>query len=133
MRKKRNNILLLGLIVFILLVNFYLKPYLLQREVTRVSETVLTFLKSNDIDRTYFYWKNPYKAPPMYELMSYDITKKIFDSQDGRPHAKIFVVLKFSKNNVLPSGREWLMELKDLPRIGWKIIDFRLADQGATH
>ena len=90
-------------------------------------DTVFTHLKNNDLTWAYDYWKDPYKTPPLYSLTSYDIKQKIFDIKDGLNHAQLYVVLEFAANSELPSRREWIIELSDTD-IGWKIIDFRLAE-----
>ena len=52
---------------------------------------------------------------------------KIFELKDNVQYAKFYIVLNFSKDNILPSGREWIMELSTTS-IGWKITDFHLSD-----
>ena len=127
MRIKRAYRFLFTFLIILLLTHYILKPYLTRREATRVAQTVLTYLQNDDLNHAYDYWKNPYHTPPFYDLQSYQITKKIFELKDNVQYAKFYIVLNFSKDNILPSGREWIMELSTTS-IGWKITDFHLSD-----
>lgn len=106
--------------------NLFLPPYLHRREVTRIVTAVLDGWESGAILETFQYWEDPNNAPPAYNLLSYRINKKILDKKDGRRHAQIFLTLEFSADNVLPSGKEWILELRET-KLGWKIEKFSAA------
>ncbi len=124
---KTKNIFLISLVVLIAILYFVVKPSLMKREVTRIVTTVLTSWQTNDMDRTYVYWKNPYKYPPVFSLVSYQIKSKVFDKKNKRRHAQFNVILEFTPGTHLPSGQEWILELSQ-SHLGWQITDFRLAN-----
>lgn len=125
----RNRILfiisLIGLLVFL---NFFMTPYLHQRETTRIVTAVLEGWKSGDIPETFQYWESPYAAPPAYGLLSYQINKKAFYKKDRIKHGQIFATLEFSADNTFPSGKQWVFTLRQTS-LGWKIESFSLAEQ----
>lgn len=125
----RDKALLFVIPVVILLVlgNLFLPPYLHRREATRIVTAVLNGWASGAIPETFQYWEDPHSAPPAYNLISYRINNKNFDKKDGRRHAQIFVTLEFSADNVLPSGKEWIFELRQT-KLGWKIKGFSAAN-----
>ena len=130
----RDKTLLFAIPAIILLVlgNLFLTPYLHQREVTRIVTAVLEGWESGAIPETYEYWEDPNNAPPAYNLLSYQINKKIMDKgEDGRRHAQVFVTIEFSAGNVLPSGKEWIFELRQT-KFGWKIKNFSAASGAAS-
>ena len=126
----RGKILLFIIPVVILLVlgNLFLPPYLHRREVTKIVTAVLKGWENGAILETFQYWEDPNNAPPAYSLLSYRINKRTLDKKDGRRHAQIFVTLEFSADNVLPSGKEWVFELRET-KSGWKIENFSASSQ----
>ncbi len=115
-------------VILFVLGNLFLTPYLHRREVTRIVTTVLDGWKSGAILETFEYWEDPSNAPPAYSLLSYHITKKTLDKKERRRQAQIFVTLEFSADNVLPSGKEWVFELRQT-KYGWKITNFSASRQ----
>ena len=123
----KQKILILGILAFLIGLNLLLAPYLNKREATKIVRTVLQLWEKGDIPGAFNYWENQERTPPVYDLISSKVQKKIF-TQNGKDwQARIFVTLEFPEGNVLPSGREWVFELKPT-EFGWKITDFRLAE-----
>lgn len=122
----RNNILIFLVVAIVISLNIFLKPYLHEREVINTVKTVLTHWQKGDIPSVYPFWQDPQKSPPIYGLASSEIKDKIFSEKDGISYAKISVILEFSQNNILPSGKEWVFELGKT-KYGWKILDFQLT------
>ncbi len=124
----RDKTLLFAIPAIILLVsgNLFLTPYLHQREVTRIVTAVLEGWESGAIPETYEYWEDPNKAPPAYNLISYRIIKKNLVKENDQRRAQIFVTIEFSVDNILPSGKEWVFELRQT-KFGWKIENFSAA------
>ena len=124
----RDKTILFGVPIVMLFVlgNLFLPPYLHRREVTKIVTAVLKGWESGAILETFQYWRDPNNAPPAYSLVSYQINKRILDKKDDRRHAQIFVTLEFSADNVLPSGKEWVFELRET-KLGWKIEKFSAA------
>ncbi len=123
----KNFWLAVAAIILFVFGNIFLPPYLHQREVIRTVASVLDGWESGAIPETFQYWEDPNNAPPAYNLVSYQVNKKIFDKEDGRRRAQIFVTLEFSADNVLPSGKEWIFELRQT-KFGWKIKNFSAAN-----
>ncbi len=121
----RNNILIFLIVVILISLNIFLKPYLYEREVLNTAKTILTAWQKGDIPSVYPFWQDPQKSPPIYGLVSSEIKDKIFSEKEDVSYAQIFVILKFSQDNILPSGREWVFEMVKT-KYGWKILDFRL-------
>ncbi len=121
----RDKALLFAIPVVILFVlgNLFLTPYLREREVTGIITTVLDGWESGAIPETFQYWEDPNNAPPAYSLVSYQITKKVIEKDANERRGQIFVVLEFSADNVLPSGKEWVFKMRQT-RLGWKIGSF---------
>ena len=124
----RDKTFLFVIPAVILLVSgsLFLTPYLHRREVTRTVTAVLDGWASGAIPETFQYWEDPNNAPPAYGLVAYKITKKVMDKEDGRRNARISAALEFSADNVLPSGKEWIFELRET-KLGWKIKKFSAA------
>lgn len=119
----KNILIVVSVIALGVCANFFLTPYLHERETTRIVTAVLDGWASGAIPETFQYWEDPNNAPPAYSLLSYQINKKIFDEKNGRRRAQIFVALEFSPENILPSGKEWMFELRQT-KAGWKIKNF---------
>lgn len=119
----KNILLVVSVIALGVCANFFLTPYLHERETTRIVTTVLDGWVSGAIPETFQYWEDPNNTPPAYSLLSYQINKKNFDEKNGRRRAQIFVALEFSPENILPSGEEWMFELRQT-KAGWKIKNF---------
>ncbi len=114
-------------LAFLVGLNVLLAPYLNKREATKIVHTVLRLWEEGDIPGTFSYWENEQKTPPVYDLISSQVRKKVFTQKGKNWQAHIFVTLEFSAGNVLPSGREWVFELRPT-KLGWKITDFRLVE-----
>lgn len=124
---RKQKLLILGIIAFLIGLNLLLTPYLNKREATKIVQTVLRLWEEDDIPGAFTYWENQERTPPVYDLLSSKVQKKIF-TQNGKDwQAQIFVTLEFPEGNVLPSGKEWVFELTPT-KLGWKITDFRLAE-----
>lgn len=124
---RKQKALILGILAFLIGLNLLLTPYLNKREATKIVRTVLQLWKEGDIPGAFTYWENQEQTPPVYDLISSEVRKKVFTKTGKDWQARIFVSLEFPEGNVLPSGKEWVFELKPT-KLGWKITDFRLAE-----
>jgi len=86
----------------------------------------LTHWENGNIPKAMSFWESKDHSPPVYDLLTYEIGKKIFGKKNGVYNALVAVTLYFPTNNRFPSGKEWVFELNKT-RYGWKIIDFRLS------
>lgn len=120
--------IILAVIALVTAGNLFLTPYLHQRETLKIVSAVLNHWEKGEIPESFAYWQDQNKVPPVYNLLSYQIHKKIYDKKDDRRQARIFVTLEFPSGNILPSGKEWVFELRQT-QLGWKITDFYRADQ----
>ena len=125
--RNRNKLFIILGILLLLSLNFLLKPYLHQREVIRIVETVLINWQHGDLTLNYAFWKNPEKSPPIYGLISYKIKNKDFSKRGKLSYAKISATLEFAPDNITPSGKDWVFELEKDDG-GWKIVNFRLTN-----
>lgn len=123
----KQKFLITGIIVFLLGLNFLLTPYLHKREATNIVTTVLRLWAEGNIPGAFGYWENQEQTPPVYDVVSSTVNKKIFKKREKTWQARIFVTLEFREGNILPSGREWVFELKPT-KLGWKITDFRMVE-----
>ncbi len=123
---KNKNIIIISASAFLLSINFILFPYLHRREATHIVESVIKSWEANDLSYAFNAWENMQKSPPIYDLVSGEITKRIFDRKNGVRHALIYARLEFHDNSTLPSGKEWVFELSRT-RLGWKVINFYMA------
>jgi hypothetical protein len=114
--------------VFSLAIYLSLSSYLQRREAGRVVQAVLERWKEGDLPRTYDYWEDLGKSPPVYDILSYKINQRSFNREGGQWKARISVTLEFSSSNVLLSGKEWIFELRKT-QLGWKIAEFYPSDQ----
>lgn len=124
----KNKIFIILGVLFVLSLNFFLKPYLERREVVKIVRTVLTCWQKGDLLSVYNFWKDPKKSPPIYDLISYTIRDKSFGRKGGISSARISVTLEFAPGNTSPSGKEWIFELEKT-NLGWQIIAFHLLNQ----
>lgn len=125
--RDKNVLFVIPVVIVLITGNFFLTPWLHRREVTRIVTSVLDGWESGAIPETFQYWEDPNNAPPAYNLVSYQITRKIMGTENGRRNARIFTTLVFSAGNVLPSGKEWIFKLRQT-KLGWKIESFSAAD-----
>lgn len=125
--RDKNVLLVISVVIVLITGNFFLTPWLHRREVTRIVTAVLEGWESGAIPETFQYWEDPNNAPPAYNLVSYQITRKIMGTKNGQRNARIFTTLVFSAGNVLPSGKEWIFRLRQT-KFGWKIESFSAAD-----
>jgi len=123
---KNKNSLIIGAVIFVVFVSFVVKPYLMKRTALNVVKKVLVHWKKGELTESFAFWLNQEQAPPVYSLMNYEIEDKKYDKKDGEFFGHIFVVLDFASNNVLPSGKTWIFEVKKTS-LGWKITDFRMV------
>ena len=82
--------------------------------------------ENNEIPQAIFFWEKRDRAPPVYDLLTYEIGKKSSGKKDDIYNALVSVTLNFPTNNPLPSGKEWIFKLNKT-RFGWKVIDFRIS------
>jgi len=75
-------------------------------------------------------WEIPEEYPPIYNVASYAIKDKRFFSVAGFRRARYLVLIDFRTGNILPSGNEWIFELKDV-ELGWKVANFYILDEKA--
>jgi hypothetical protein len=124
---RKQQLLIPGIIVFLLGLNFLLAPYLNRKEATKVVHAVLRLWAEGDIPGAFGYWENQRRTPPVYDVISSTVNKKIFTKKDKVWQAQFFVTLEFPEGNIFPSDREWVFELKTT-KLGWKITDFRMVE-----
>lgn len=124
MKRKR---IALAIGVLILLVSYFpLKHHLEKRSVLQMTKTILKYWQTNNLPATYVYWKDPYQAPPIYGLEKYKILKTNFPKSKGVQTAEVYIYLDFPSDNLLPSGKVWILQFYKFPRLGWLVSDFRI-------
>jgi len=119
---KKTTMIIVAAVSIIIILNFVMKPILHKNAAVGVVKTVLSHWRVGDITKVYDYWLEKKDVPPIYDLLSYKIKDKKFDTKDGMRRAKVIVTIDFEMSNVLPSGQRWIFELNDTP-FGWKIIE----------
>ncbi len=123
----KKSIYIVLVIVLLCAFHFLLKPYLHKRTVTRVVLTVLDSWKKRDFFKAIEQWEDPEKAPPVDNLNAYEIKEFLSFKNSERYHAKIFVEIEFSKEDLFPKEKIWVFELRR-STLGWKISNFHPAD-----
>ncbi len=126
--RDKTILFVVPIVILLVLGNIFLPPYLHQREVTRTVTAVLDGWAGGASLEAFQYWQDPNSAPPAYNLVSYRINKKTLGKEKNQRHAQVFVTLEFSADNVLPSGKEWIFELRET-KLGWRITNFSAASQ----
>ena len=123
----KNSLIIIAVVVALISLNIFLKPYLRKRDVTNIVQTILTDWQKGDIPSVYPFWQDPQNSPPIYGLASYQIKNKIFTEKEGVFYARVFVVLQFPEGNIIPSNKEWVFELSKT-KYGWQVLDFHLVN-----
>lgn len=126
---KKNNIVIVLIVITLLSLSFFAKPYFRRREAINVVNSVLKHWKNGDLTLAMSYWENKEESPPIYDLIAYKVGKGDVYKKDHVYSAHIIAVLDFPPNNPLPSKKEWVFKLNKT-RYGWKITDFRLRQGG---
>ena len=115
--------IILILIIILGVSYFPLKHYLLKRTITRMAVEILHNWQNNNLTGNYVYWKDPMQSPPIYGLNSYEIIKTTFEKKEISS-VQVYMRLDFPADNLLPSGKIWIMEFYKFPRLGWLVVDF---------
>ena len=122
---KKKILIAVTIITTILLINIPFQKYLLERELTRTTLTILKNWESNNLPANFVYWKEPLNSPPIYGLDSYKIEKYIFKKKGDILSCEFYLRLDFPADNLLPSGKTWILEYYKFPRLGWLVADFK--------
>jgi len=119
----KQIVVILSILITLIALKLAVQPYIQHRSANRVVKSVLNYWQSGDLLSAIDYWKDPQQTPPIYNLTSYEITKKEFSKENKTDYAKIYVDADFATEGLLPSGKEWVFRLEKT-RYGWKIIGF---------
>ena len=122
---KNKNMLIVGGIGIVLVINFVIYPFLHHQEAKRIVTQALNYWQANDSASGVHLWKDEKTFPPIYSLKSYQIQKAVFSRSAGRSHAHFEIRLNFYDGNIVPSGKTWICEAEHTDS-GWKILDFYL-------
>ncbi len=125
---KKKYFIIAAAVVAVLLINIPLQKFLTERELTRTTLKILQNWKENNLPANYVYWKEPLNSPPIYGLDAYEIQKYIFQKKGDFLTYEFYVKLDFPADNLLPSGKTWIIEYYKFPRLGWLVAEFRQAD-----
>jgi hypothetical protein len=128
MDPKQRNVLTIIVIIFVIASYFPLKNYLERRAVLKSTQIILKYWQTNNLTATYVYWKDPYRAPPIYGLDAYKIIKTTIQKTGGIEIADVYIFLDFPPDNLMPSEKIWILEFYKFPRLGWLVADFRQAN-----
>ena len=109
-------------IIILLFINFVFRPFLHKKESFKIVYDILSLWEEGNIAKSYFYWDDPNKLPPVSILLSHEVIKKEFYKKKGERHSKVTVMANFGENKSLPQGK-WVFELS-YTDIGWKVVDF---------
>lgn len=120
----KRNIVIGILIIALSSLNFVFKPYLRRRDALRIVETVLTYWKNGDLTLAMPYWEKEINSPPVYGLITYEITGGKISKKDGIHSAEVTANLEFPLDNPSHSGKKWIFELNKT-RYGWKITGYQ--------
>ena len=112
-------------LALILSLGFLVKNCVEKREITKMVQTILKCWINDDISKTYVFWENEEEAPPVYGVISYELTGHILGQKNNKPYAQIFTTIEFTPQNMSPSGKEWVFEVVKT-RYGWRVKDFHL-------
>jgi len=117
----KKYITIIFIILLYLVLNIFLKPYLVERKATEVVDIVFDYLKKADPFSTYRYWQDPKKSPPISSVLSYKIlTRKVENNK-----AFVTAQIDLPSDNFLPSGKTWNI-LLEKNRFGWQIIEMTI-------
>ena len=113
---------------FFLVIYFVAIPLINHQKANAAAKDILNDWLKSDLTAAQKYFIEIRKAPPIYNLTSYEIKKVKFEKVDGRLLARFYVLLNFAPNNPMPSGKIWVCELEKLSR-GWMASDFYLSQE----
>ena len=117
---------ILAAVLFFLVIQFILVPLISRHKALAVTKSILNSWVSGDSAAALKDFTAPNKCPPIYDLKSYKIKSSRFDKLNGNPRDQFWIVLNFSSDNVLPSGKTWICELI-LDKGRWRASNFYLS------
>ncbi|MFA5088622.1 MAG: hypothetical protein WC552_06260 [Candidatus Omnitrophota bacterium] len=120
--------ILYAVLGFALFLNFSLIPHLHTRRANRIVIRILEGWKNGNAASGLDYWQDVNKFPPIYNLSSYKIEKKMFGIKDNRKHAVFLIALFFPEDSLTPTDKKWACELSYTSE-GWKVVDFYLFQE----
>ncbi len=122
---KNKNTLIAGIVVFFLMFQFGIKPYLYKRDSLRKMNAVLSFWKEGSVLDALYYFENKTDSLPIYILSSYTIKTHKIQKERNERQAIFTVTLTFPDNNIFPSGKDWKIVMSDRAG-GWKITSMTI-------
>ena len=123
MNVSTRNKIILGAAALIVLINFVLIPAINRQRATSVVKTIFKLWIAEDYASPLQHFYEPEKSPPIYNLKSYEIKNLSMLKVDGALTAKFSIILNFSSENIFPSGKLWLFELRQLGR-HWMVMKY---------
>ncbi len=125
--KSKQFLLIAFIIAIFLSLNFGLKPYLAKQNAVKTAEEILNLWVNGDLMNSSVYWEKKQEYPPLYGILSYQITKKEFYREDENWYARISAQLKFTAENIYAEKKDWVFVLRR--NIGsWKVVNFYSSD-----
>ena len=128
-----KTIIYLGLAIAVVSICLIpLQSFLLKRDLTRTTITILKNWETNNLPANYVYWKVQENAPPIYGLSSYKIIKSSYKIEGNIPIYRFYLALEFPPDNLLPAGKTWILEYYKFPRLGWLVANFGIDETKPT-
>ncbi len=123
MINKDNKFLIIGLVLFLIIYNFFFIPFLHKREIQSIAKSVLGYWASGEYALGRKYWEDPEQYPAIYDVASFEIQRIRLFKQEGKLGAELPVILQFKSDELFSSGHIWMFELRRDTR-KWNITKF---------
>lgn len=123
MNSSMRNKIILAAVTLVVLINFVLIPAINRQRATGIIKTILKLWIAEDYASPLKHFLEPEKSPPVYNLQSYTIKNLSMIKADSALTAKFSIILNFSEENVFPSGKLWLFELRQIGR-HWMVTKY---------
>jgi len=125
--QKYKNHIIIGVVVFLVLINFVFVPFLYRRQATKLVLSFLEGWQSGNSAAGLYFWQDKEDFPPIYGLEDYELVNKTFDKENNMRHALFEITMDFSAGNITPSGKTWICDMFYTKK-GWRVLDFHIKE-----